>query len=207
MYEVSTDNDISYYALKLTTYILIYSVSGDTGVQTIIGRAWEDTPLQIYCSFEVAAFVRTWIIGQDVHQILTGLSANLTNLGKVSHQPLYYFHSDANVVVSHVEYYKNMDDTIWYQSVNGRDLRWMISSVISLWIETRFPIEGLIYESLIIKSKICWCIVKLMICICSNQLFLLIDITMECQVYNDLSHEERIRSRRHLAVSYPEHLQ
>jgi len=176
--------------------------------------------LQIYCSFEVAAFVRTWIIGQDVHQILTGLSANLTNLGKVSHQPLYYSHSDANVVVSHVEYYKNMDDTIWYQSVNGRDLRWMISSVISLWIETRFPgylirigmkcpIEGLIYESLIIKSKICWCIVKLMICICSNQLFLLIDITMECQVYNDLSHDtdsERIRSRRHLAVGYLEHL-
>lgn len=109
---------ISYYAPKLIRY---YSVSGDTGVQAIIGRAWEDTPLQIYCSFEVAAFVRSWIFGQDVHQILTGFSANLTNLGKVSHQPLYYSHSDANVVVSHVEYYKNRDDTVWYQSVNGRD--------------------------------------------------------------------------------------
>ena len=108
---------------------LYYFVSGDTGVQAVTGSAWRDTALRIFCSFEVAAFVRSWLIGPDVNQILSGFSACSNIVAQVSNQciGLDYCCScsarreNEDDVVSHIEFYMNRNDSLAYVMLNNKE--------------------------------------------------------------------------------------
>lgn len=135
MYQVSSNlfpcTCVSLYICCVVSHraLLYYFVSGDTGVQAVTGSAWRDTALRIFCSFEVAAFVRSWLIGPDVHQILSGFSACSNLVAQVSNQCMGFnydcscstIRENEDDVVSHIEFYMNRDDSVTYVMLNNRE--------------------------------------------------------------------------------------
>ena len=65
-------------------YLSLGGGSGSTCVQTIVGStghsSWQSADLDIYCTHDVAPFVRRWLISEDINQVFGGYSevSNMT---------------------------------------------------------------------------------------------------------------------------------
>ena len=80
-------------------------MSGSIVVQAALGEPWEGSDIDIYCSYDAAPVVRSWLI-TDVNQVLCGINTKDSS----------YFHEDIrDSPISHVEHWANApNDKAWF---------------------------------------------------------------------------------------------